>query len=150
LFFAQEKTTFAQASPPVALSTQIALPHAYSAKDVKILGDLDSGRASPPVLYSAHPPYRAFVFSAYGGEQVDIAVKGATRKAYVVLTDSTLVPLASGVGSLRFTLPYRGPYIEVWYIVFRDFEAKPARFTVQVKKLPGTTLAAGRQGVKTE
>ncbi len=119
-----------------ATSSECAVPCSYDPADVKVLGDLDYGKASDAVNYSPTPPYRAFVFSAFGGERVEVTVKGADRKAFVALADSSLNRLVSGATNLTLSLPYRGPDIEVWYIVFRDYENKPGRFTVQVKKLP--------------
>ncbi len=75
------------------------------------------------------------MFSAFGGEKVEVTVKGADRKAFVALADSSLNQLTSGATNLSLALPYRGPDIEVWYIVFRDLDNKPGRFTVQVKKV---------------
>lgn len=120
--------------------TQSAYPFTYAARDVRILGDLDFGKNSGFVPYSMRPPYSAFVFSAFGGETVEITVKGATRKAMVALADASLNRLVMGDSSLRVTLPYRGPYIECWYIIFRDFDGKPARFSVQVNKIGGGDL----------
>ena len=150
---AQEKTTHHGAqhfSRPLIAVTHVSpseLPRTYSARDVKILGDLDYGQSSGPVVYSASPTYRAFVFSAFGGETVEVSVQGTNRKAIVALADSGLNQLAIGDTSLRLSLPNRGPYIECWYIVFRDFEKKPAQFTVQVKKLRSPTLQTSAQTV---
>jgi hypothetical protein len=156
IIFAQEKTTHHRVhhfSRPLIAATQISpseLPRTYAARDVKILGDLDYGQSSGPVAYSATPTYRAFVFSAFGGENVEVTVRGSDRKAMVALADSGLNRLAIGDTSLRLSLPNRGPYIECWYIVFRDFEKKPARFTVQVKKLQSTNLQSSVQTVPTQ
>lgn len=141
LGLAQEKNTSKHVqhfSRPVFAGGQIGrneVPHIYAAREVRVLGDLEYGQTSEPVMYSAKPPYSAFVFSAFGGETVEVTVRGADRKAMVALADASLQQLAIGDTRLRLSLPYRGPYIECWYIVFRDFEKKPARFTVQVKKL---------------
>jgi hypothetical protein len=144
LAVAQEKTTsrapdsaggFCAATAPLS---ECGSAHPYDPADVKVLGDLDYGQTSESVDYSSKPPFRAFVFSAFGGERVEVTVKGDDRKAFVALTDSTLNQLMSGSTNLSLSLPYRGPYIEVWYILFRDFDSKPGRFTVQVKKLANT------------
>jgi hypothetical protein len=148
LVLAQEKNTRHRVqhfSHPLVAATQInrsELPQSYAAPDVKVLGDLDYGQTSAPVAYSATPLYRAFIFSAFGGETVEVSVRGTDRKAMVALTDSSLNRLAIGDTSLRLSLPNRGPYIECWYIVFRDFEKKPAHFTVQVRKLVPPATAA--------
>lgn len=135
LLVAQEKATVRNSSN----STENI---SYAAKEVRVLGDLDYGRSSGPVTYSSKPRYSAFVFSAFGGETVEISVKGNQRKAMVALADAGLNRLAIGDTSLRISLPNRGPYIECWYIIFRDFEEKPASFTVQVNKLQQTANAA--------
>ena len=140
LVLAQEKNTRLglHSSHNLVAAARIAeagFPATYAAADVKVLGDLDYGQSSGPVVYSARPAYRAFVFSAFGGEAVEVSVRGTDRKAMVALADSSLTRLAIGDTSLQLVLPNRGPYIECWYIVFRDFEKKPAQFTVQVKKL---------------
>jgi len=137
---AQEKNTARTPDPSevvhgAATSSECAVPCSYNASDVEVLGDLKYGQASNSVAYSPTPPYRAFVFSAFGGEKVEVTVKGVDRKAFVALADSSLNQLVSGSTNLSLSLPYHGPDIEVWYIVFRDFENKPGRFTVQVNKV---------------
>jgi len=138
---AQEKTTDQSLQKPsqvVKETTHIlegGSTGGYMPTDVKILGDLDYGQTSGPVTYSTSPRYRAFVFSGYGGETVEVTVRGDDGKALVAVTDSSLNQIASGTTNLRLSLPNRGPDIEVWYIVFRETDNKPARFTVQVKKL---------------
>lgn len=110
----------------------------YGPSDVQILGDLDYGQTSKPVAYSAKPPYRAFVFSGYGCQMVEVTVKSADGKPFVALADSSLNEISRGAAHLSVRLPYRGPDIEVWYIVFKDSDDKPASFTVQVKKTEDT------------
>jgi hypothetical protein len=141
LVAAQEKSTVPQvqqSSMNVVAATpgsDRVLPVNYAPADVQVLGNLDYGQTSDSVKCSTNPHYRAFVFSAYGGESVDVTVKSADRKAFVSIADSSLALVASGATHLSVRLPYRGPDIEVWYIVFRDFDNRPARFTVQLKKI---------------
>ena len=52
-----------------------------------------------------------------------------------------MTQLASGAETVSLSLPNRGPYIECWYIIFRDYQNKPARFTVEVNKLERTARA---------
>ena len=112
------------------------LPHrTIQPADVKILGDLDYGQTSHPVACASTPQYRAFVFSGYGGDRVEVTVKGLGRTASVTLADSSLTEIARGTTSLTLALPNYGPDIEVWYILFHDDQYKPARFSVQVKKV---------------
>jgi len=120
------------------------VPLTYAAKEVRVLGDLDDGLPGTSFSYTKKPTYRAFVFSAFGGEKVDITVSSTGRRPFIALTDSTLQELAVGTNHISFALPNHGPYIEVWYVVFRDLENKAARYTVQVKKLPGSLQQAAR------
>ena len=140
LALGQEITT----DPPARQSSKLvsavlplarnAPPVTYAPADVKILGDLDYGQTSDSIEWSASPHFRAFVFSGYGGEKIEATVTGTDRKAFVAITDSTLVQLASGATHLSVRLPDRGPDIEVFYIVFRTIDNTPARFTVHVTK----------------
>lgn len=106
----------------------------YSPNDIKILGTLDDGQTSQPAAYSSVPKYRAFVFEGNGRDQVEITVTGANRSTYVALADSALTPIASGLGTLTATLPYRGPDTEAFYILVKNLASQPARLTVHLKK----------------
>jgi hypothetical protein len=108
---AQEKT----ASNNAVTTTWVK----YRPDDVKVLGVLDYG-----------PRYRAFVFSGYGRDRVEITLKGET----FIVTDSTLNPIGGGSSQATVSLPYRGPDIEVYYIVFPATH-KPAHVTVRVRKV---------------
>jgi|SRR5579862_4106209 len=131
--FAQEDTSGRE--PHDTTEAQSANSSQYSPREVKIIGNLDFGQASTTVEYSNQPRYRAFVFSAFGGETVQIKVDGDSDKPFVALTDSCLTELVKGTNDLTLSLPKRGPYIEVWYIVFRDSDSRPAHFTVRVNKV---------------
>ena len=154
LVSAQEKTTDRRASQSSALLTvsknvsEHIPPVTYVSDDVRILGDLEYGRSSGWVNYSPTPHYSAFVFNAYGGERVDVSVRGADRRAFVALTDSSLSQIGSGTSHLNVQLPYRGPDIEVWYIVFRSFDSRPARFTVQLNKIPSNGASSAHPGAQ--
>jgi hypothetical protein len=128
----QEKS----ADPPLAPVSYPAQQSSYSPNDIKILGTLDSGQTSKLVQYSSTPKYRAFVFEGNGHDQIQVTVLGGNRKAYIALADSTLTPIASGLGSLSVALPYHGPDTEAFYILFRGSPA--ARLTVHLKKIPAT------------
>lgn len=137
----QEKTadrTLVPVSFPSAPQTW-----AFSPNDVRVLGTLDDGQTSKPVEYSSTPKYRAFVFEGNGHDQVEITVTGANRKAYVALADSGLKPIASGLGELAATLPYRGPDIEAFYILVKNLTSQPARLEVHLKKTAGSAQAHG-------
>jgi hypothetical protein len=109
----------------------------FSANDIKVAGTLNSGQTSQLVQYSRPGQYRAFVFEGNGHDVIDVTVTGANGKAYVALADSTLMPVASGIGRLTATLPYHGPDIEAFYILVKPTSAGPTRFTVHLKKAPG-------------
>jgi hypothetical protein len=128
----QEKS----ADPPLARVSYPAQQSSYSPNDIKILGTLDSGQTSKLVEYSSTPKYRAFVFEGNGHDQIQVTVLGGNRKAYIALADSTLTPIASGLGTLSVALPYHGPDTEAFYILFRGSPA--ARLTVHLKKIPAT------------
>jgi hypothetical protein len=114
----------------------------YSPTDIKILGTLNSGQTSKPVEYSRLPQYRAFVFEGNGHDQVEITVVGGNRNAFVALADSTLTPIASGVGRLSATLPYHGPDTEAFYILFKGNSGQPAQLAIHFKKTAGSAQPA--------
>jgi hypothetical protein len=120
--------------PVVAANPSITA--SYAASDIKIVGTLNSGQTSPMVEYVRPGQYRAFVFEGNGHDSVDITVTGADGKAFVALADSTLTPIASGIGHLSASLPYHGPDVEAFYILLKPTSARPARFTVHLKKVP--------------
>ncbi len=113
----------------------------YAPADVKILGTIDSGHTSRPVEYSSKPRYRAFVFEGNGHDQVEVAVTGLNGRSFVALTDSSLNLIASGMGHLTTTLPYRGPDTEAFYIVFKGTTNQPGRLAVHLKKVPAAADA---------
>jgi hypothetical protein len=119
---AQEKT----ASNNAVTTTWVK----YRPDDVKVLGVLDYGHVQNAVDRTSGPRYRAFVFSGYGRDRVEITLKGET----FIVTDSTLNPIGSGSSQATVSLPYRGPDIEVYYIVFPATH-KPAHVTVRVRKV---------------
>jgi hypothetical protein len=106
----------------------------YAPGDVKVLGVLDYGKTRNAMDYAAKQRYRAFVFSGYGGDRVAIVLKGENPPAAFAITDSTLVPIGNGLSSVTVALPYRGPDIEVYYIVFPSTH-RNAHLTVEVKKV---------------
>jgi hypothetical protein len=122
--FAQEKTS----SPAQVTST------AYNPGDVKVLGVVDYGHSQYAVDRTSGPRYRAFVFSGYGRDRVQVTLKGASAGTPFIITDSTLHPIGSGSTQATFSLPYRGPDVEVYYIVFHA-SSRPAHVSVQVKKV---------------
>jgi hypothetical protein len=105
----------------------------YRPDDVKVLGVVDYGHSQNAIdrtAASARPRYRAFVFSGYGRDRVQITLRGES----FIVTDSTLNPIGSGSSQATVSLPFRGPDIEVYYIVF-PASSKLAHVSVQVKKV---------------
>jgi hypothetical protein len=114
----------------------------FKPDDVKILGDLDYGQSSGPVEYSGTPRYAAFIFTAKAGDRIEATVTGSDRNAVVAIADGSLNQLATSATRLEFRIPNHGPDAEAYYIVFRDSEDKPARFTVSLKRV-GTGSTQG-------
>jgi hypothetical protein len=110
---------------------------AYSPDEMKVLGVLDNGQSSKLVEFTSTPKYRAFVFEGNGRDRVEITVTGANQKAYVALADSSLIPIASGLGRLVVSLPYHGPDTESFYILVKNLANQPARLTVHLEKTTG-------------
>jgi hypothetical protein len=113
---------------------------AYSPADIKVVGTIDSGQTSKPVEYSATPQYRALVFEAGGNDQVQVKVTGLSANAYVALADSSLKPIASGTGELTATLPYVGPDIDTYYILFKDNSNQPAKLAVHLNRIAAAAV----------
>lgn len=107
---------------------------AFAPPDVEVLGDIGYGESRGPVEYTPKPRYRAFVFSGNSGDRIEVTVTGEGRKAEVDIADGSLRKLASGLTTLKFRLPQKGPDAEAYYIIFRDAADKPARFTVKLTR----------------
>jgi len=112
-----------------------AFSQSFSPADVKIAGDLKYGDTSAPVEYSTTPKYYALVFNGNSGDRIEVSVTAEGHRAEVAIADPTLKQLATGTTNVTTVLPDRGPDMDTYYIVFRDAEAKPANFVVQLKKL---------------
>jgi hypothetical protein len=107
----------------------------YKVDDVKVVGALDYGQTSSPVECSGAPTYCAFVFNGQGDDRIEVNVSEGEGKAFVAIADGALAELTSGTNQVVFSLPRKGPDSETYYIVFRDRDNKPGRFTVELKKL---------------
>ena len=107
----------------------------FKVDDVKVVGDLSYGQTSSPVECPGAPSYCAFVFNGQGDDRIEVDVSSVDGKAFVAIADGALAELTSGTSRLVFVLPRKGPDAETYYIVFRDRESKPRRFTVALKKL---------------
>lgn len=117
------------------LPVAFLLGQSFKVDDVKIVGDLKYGQTSDPVACSAGPSYCAFVFNGQGNDRIEVNVNGGDGTAFVAIADGTLAQLTSGTNQVVFSLPKKGPDAEAYYIVFRDREGKPGRFTVALRKL---------------
>lgn len=106
----------------------------YAPADVKIVGDIDYGKTSEAIDCTG-APYCAVLFNGTSGDEVDVTVASGTRKTYVALADGTLNQLAAGTGRLTFKLPNVGPDLGTYYIVFRDEQKQPGKFTITLKRL---------------
>ena len=114
--------------------------------EVKVMGALDYGETSEELEYTGTPQYAALIFNGTGKDKVEVAIKGGDRKAWIAIADGALKELANGTGQLTFTLPDNGPDIEAYYIVFRDPDGKPAKFTVTLKKIAKASAAGAATG----
>lgn len=130
----QEKS----ADPHAATVSFSAQSRAYSANEIKVLGVLDDGQSGKLTEFSSTPKYRAFVFEGYGRDQVEVTVTGTNQKAYVALADSSLNPIASGLGRLAVALPYHGPDREAFYILVKSLSTQPAHLTVHLRRMAGS------------
>lgn len=110
-------------APPIART--------YDPTQVKVLGDIEYGESKAVPVFSPGAPYRAFVFSGYGGDQVEIIMKGVTGPLKLAVADSTLNQIATGSSYIRVSLPYKGPDVELWYIITDN---TPGRVLFQVRK----------------
>ena len=59
---------------PTGILTSISPPTILLPKS-RYWGDVEYGQSKTAAPYSAGPRYRAFVFTGYGGDQVEITVK---------------------------------------------------------------------------
>lgn len=130
LAVAQENTTVQSSQPSQGDSATSSV--SYSPKQVRVLGDVEYGERKIAASFSSGPRYRAFVFSGYGGDQVEITVKGAAGPVRLALADSTLNQVATGSSQLCVSLPYKGPDVELWYIITDN---APTHLVFQVKKI---------------
>jgi hypothetical protein len=126
----QEKSAPASIVPANFVAQQAS----YSANDIQVIGTINSGQTTKPGEYTHTSKYQAFVFEGNGHDKVEVTVTGA--KAYVALADSTLTPIAGGVGRLDVALPYHGPDTEAFYILVKSLTSQPARLSVHLQKSP--------------
>jgi hypothetical protein len=132
--FGQEKS----AAGAIVPANFVAQPASYSPDDIKVVGTINSGQTSKPEEYLHTSKYQALVFEGNGHDRVEVTVTGA--KAYVALADSTLTPIAGGVGRVNVALPYHGPDTEAFYILVKSLSSTPARLAVHLEKSPANPV----------
>jgi hypothetical protein len=130
----QEKSAAGAVVPASFLAQQ----GSYSPNEIQVVGTIDSGQTSNPEEYAHTSKYQAFVFEGNGHDRVEVTVTGA--KAYVALADSTLTPIAGGVGRVYVALPYHGPDTEAFYILVKSLSSQPARLSVHLQKSPANPV----------
>ncbi len=111
-----------------------------------IVGSLTYGQTSAAVSYRNPPKYRAFKFAGQKGDQVDIWVKSSNGgDAVAWLLNDSFKTVAwnddaarSNLNShITATLPGNtNPDIVTYYIVFREYSLRAARFTVTLNGTP--------------
>jgi hypothetical protein len=111
---------------------------AYSANEIKAVGTLNSGETGTLLDTASPPTYRAFVFEGNGRDRVEVTVTGGS--AYVALADSTLRPIAGGMGGVATALPYHGPDTEAFYILVKG--TPHHRLAVHLTKTPASPRPA--------
>ncbi|MGA2880185.1 MAG: hypothetical protein ABSG13_14655 [Bryobacteraceae bacterium] len=129
---AQEKS----ANGTIAPNSFAAQSTSYSANDIQVVGTINNGETSKAESVGT-AKYQAFVFEGNGHDRVAVTVTGG--KAYVALADSTLTPIAGGVGRLDVSLPYHGPDTEAFYILVRSLSSPSARLAVHLQKTSATS-----------
>ncbi len=133
-----------QAKTPVdddfsALSGQDDKSDVFSHR-MKVVGSLSYGTASPWTRYTRTPRYRAVTFTGTGEDRVDAWVRSSDGgDAVAWLLDKNFRVLAANDDAdettydahLSLTLP-PGPSAK-HYIVWRDYDLRPADFIVQLE-----------------
>lgn len=123
-----------------ALGT-LVLGQTLKPEDVQVLGAIDYGQIVDAAEYTGSPQFAAYIFTAKGGDKVEVIVTGKGRKAEVAIADGSLKQLATGQGHLSLTLPDPGPDPEAYYLLFRDSQGAPATFKVELRKSAGATAS---------
>ncbi|HYP13461.1 MAG TPA: hypothetical protein VEQ63_06030 [Bryobacteraceae bacterium] len=113
----------------------LLMAESFSAGDVAILGDLDYEHTSEALECPAKQKFCSLLFNGLSGDRVQVVVRGGEDKPFVALADGSLTELARGSGEVSATLPEVADRLATYYIVFRDVNGKPGRFTVQLKKV---------------
>ncbi len=104
----------------------------------KYLGQIANGETK--TTYYANPPrYRAYGFSAKGGDQITVSVKSVNGDAMGWLTTSTFDVLAANDDASSSTLDSKVDYTvpagtasRAYRIVFRDYDLLDASFSVKL------------------
>ena len=103
--------------------------------EVEILGDIDYGQTSDPLVCSGKQKYCSVVFNGMSGDRVQVQGRNeGADKPFVAVADGSLKELARGSGEVTATLPEVTDKLATYYIVFRDPSGKPGKFTIQLNK----------------
>lgn len=116
---------------------------------VNYLGTISSGQTRTGYYYNP-PRYRAFGFTAKGGDQITLDVKSYEGDAMGWLTDSTYNVLAANDDASSYTLDSKVTYkvpagtaSKAYRIVFRDYDLLDATFTVKLAIKAAVTCSYG-------
>jgi hypothetical protein len=112
---------------------------------MKIVGSLEYGENSGPVIYTSNPRYRAFKFAGGEGDQVIVDVKAAASSngdavTWILDNDFNVIAFNDDATStnlnshIEITLPANES--RTHYIVFRDYHERRRTFTVGLQGTP--------------
>jgi len=117
------------------VSVLVFAAESFPPADVEILGDIDYGQTSDPLVCSAKQKYCSVVFNGLSGDRVQVQGRGdGADKPFVAVADGSLNELARGSGEVTATLPQVTDKLATYYIVFRDPSGKPGKFTIRLNK----------------
>ena len=121
---------------------------AFSTK-LKIVDSLTYGQETASAHYTKTPKYRAYTFSAEGGDSIDVWVRSSNGDPMTWVLDSKFKILAKNDDAsdtdtnshIDFTLPASTdtglPAPAVYYVVYRNATTDSADFTVKLTGGPG-------------
>lgn len=120
-----------------ALAGQDEKSDAFSYR-MKTVGTLQYGQASSPFNYTKTPRFRAVRFDGAAGDDVDVWVRSTNGDPVAWILDSSFRVLGSNDDAdeatldahITLTLPPSNAARH--YIVMRDYDTRPARFTVEL------------------
>ncbi len=115
---------------------------AFGLRDTKIVGSLTFGETSAPTRYTRVPRYRAFKFAANAGDNVDVWVRSANGDPVTWILDNDWRVVARNDDAsqadtdshIQARMPANASATH--YIVVRDYDLRPMKFTVSLKGGP--------------